>query len=361
MDAYSMSLKGKQCVICPDKDDKGEEHREKVMASIADYAKSVRYVKLPDPYKDVTEMFEAVGKEKTLELLIGLFDAAVELIGGMELPVYSMDEAEAHYIEHIKDARAGGMLDLGCWLPTLGKCVRPLVPGDFVVYLANTGAGKTAALQNICMTSGLESLFFELEVTRPTIFERFAQISTGMKGEDIEKTYEGGGRVDWKPDERLSRIHICDQPKMTTEQIEKYIIKSELKIGRKPRLVVVDYIQLIRAAKASSRYERFSDIAENLKVIAKATGTIVIAASQISRKGDNESPEVFLHDAKESGSIENSAGLILGGWLDDDDRSKLTVKVLKCTRGRPGARVTCNFFGENMRINERARTQDIPV
>jgi replicative DNA helicase len=290
-----------------------------------------------------------------------LFDAAVELIGGMELPVYSMDEAEAHYIEHIKDARAGGMLDLGCWLPTLGKCVRPLVPGDFVVYLANTGAGKTAALQNICMTSGLESLFFELEVTRPTIFERFAQISTGMKGEDIEKTYEGGGRVDWKPDERLSRIHICDQPKMTTEQIEKYIIKSELKIGRKPRLVVVDYIQLIRAAKASSRYERFSDIAENLKVIAKATGTIVIAASQISRKGDNESPEVFLHDAKESGSIENSAGLILGGWLDDDDRSKLTVKVLKCTRGRPGARVTCNFFGENMRINERARTQDIPV
>jgi replicative DNA helicase len=283
------------------------------------------------------------------------------LIGGMELPIYSIDEAEAHYIEHIKDARAGGLLDLGCWLPTLGKCVRPLVAGDFVVYLANTGAGKTAALQNICLVSGLECLFFELEVARPIIFERFAQIATNMNGDFIEKTYSEGGRVPWKADERLQRIHICDRPKMTVEDIEKFIIKSELKIGRKPRLVVVDYLQLMKAQKAASRYERFSDIAENLKVVAKSTGTIVIAASQISRKSDSESPEVFLHDAKESGSIENSASLVLGAWLDDDDRTKLTVKVLKCTRGRPGARVICNFIGETMRINERAKTQDIPT
>jgi 5S rRNA maturation endonuclease (ribonuclease M5) len=353
-DAYSMLLKGKQVVVCPDNDEAGEKHREMVMNSVGEYAKSVRLVKIPEQYKDVSDLIEAIGREKAIETLQGLFDAAVELVGGIQLPVRSIEETEHDYAEYAIQTKNGGVLDFGKWLPTLGRCIRPLVAGDFGVLIADTGVGKTALLQNLCIQSGLETLFFEMELTKPTIFERFAQLATGIKGPDIETIYQGGGRVEWRNDPRLNKIFICDRSKLTTEEIEKIIIKSELKIGAKPKLVVIDYIQLIKG-KGASRYERFSDIAENLKVIAKATGTVIFAASQVSRKGDGDTHEIFLHDAKDSGSIENSAGLILGAWRDEKDSQIMILKVLKCTKGKPGARVPLLFEGEKMTIREKPK------
>lgn len=352
LDGYNESIKGKEIVVCPDNDGPGEEHRDLVMKSVSNHAKSVRLVRVPEPFKDVTELFKSEGKEKTVDVLTSGFDSAVELIGGIELPVYTMEETESYYRGFVTSTAAVG-IDIGKWLPTLGKCLRPLTPGDFAVFVASTGVGKTAWLQNFALHCEVETLFFELEVTRPNIFERFAQMVTASTGAEIEAVYKNGNSVQWRNHPQLQRIFICDRANLTTEVIEEYIVKSELKIGSRPRLVVVDYIQLIKGK--GSRYERFSDISENLKVIAKKTNTVIVAASQIARKGDGESSEVFLHDAKDSGSIENSAGLILGAWRDEKEISKMTVKILKCTKGKPGARVTCVFDGERMTIKEKPK------
>lgn len=352
MDAYNDALKGKEIVICPDNDDAGAAHRDKVMQSVSAVAKSIRLITVPQPHKDVSDLHEAEGNERTVEILSGLFDAAVELVGGIELPVYTMEESEAHYSRFVTDPRSGG-LDLSKWLPSLAKCIRPLSPGDFAVFLAGTGVGKTAWLQNLVLNCDAETLFFEMEVTRPSIFERFAQIVTGSSSVEVEAVYKNRNIVQWRNHPQLQKLLICDKSNMTTELIEDYIIKSELKMGHRPKLVVIDYIQLIKGK--GSRYERFSDISENLKSIAKKTNTVVFAASQIARKEDGVGAEVYLNDAKDSGSIENSSGLILGGWRDDKDATKLFVKVLKCTKGKPGARIACVFDGERMTIKEKPK------
>ena len=71
-------------------------------------------------------------------------------------------------------------------------------------------------------------------------------------------------------------------------------------LKERPRLVLVDYIGLVHGA-GKSRYERVSSVAEDLKVIAKVTQTIIIIASQVGR---DEDPEIRLSSGKDSGSLE---------------------------------------------------------
>jgi replicative DNA helicase len=99
--------------------------------------------------------------------------------------------------------------------------------------------------------------------------------------------------------------------------------------------------------EGESRYDRASNVAESLKRIAKQTGTIIVAASQRGRP-KAEVFEVCLHDAKESGSLENSSGLVLGVWRDPEDKTLLHVKILKNTKGTGGHCIPCNFDGETM-------------
>jgi replicative DNA helicase len=119
--------------------------------------------------------------------------------------------------------------------------------------------------------------------------------------------------------------------------------------------VMVDYVQLIRGA-GKSRYENMSMVAEELKVIAKATNTILIIASQIARK---EEGEIGLHDAKDSGSIENSCGLILGAWRDSEDKNRMMLKVLKNTKGQSGRIIPCRIF-DSLLVSEEAKEQKNP-
>jgi len=82
-------------------------------------------------------------------------------------------------------------------------------------------------------------------------------------------------------------------------------------------------------------------------------------ASQVSR--DKERPEIGLHDAKESGSIENSSGVVIGMWREAKQPSVLKLKVLKNTKGKISGVIECQFLNGSMRIVERSIDgKDVP-
>lgn len=228
-----------------------------------------------------------------------------------------------------------------------------------MVVLADTGTGKTAVLQSIAQHSyPLPTLLFELELPDTLMFERFMQMVHGKTGQEI---YHQAKSSAVPSHAALDHIYTCSKSKMDTVEMERIINEAELKIGERPVVIGVDYIGLL-SGMGRSRYERISDSIEQLKVLAKATNTIVIVASQVHRKGQNdEDPEVFLHDAKDSGSVENSAGLVVGGWRDKLDGSVLHLKVLKNTKGKSGLVVHCNFFGERMHISEKSKIDDADI
>ena len=352
LDSYADSLANKQVVIIPDQDEKGNKHASKVIASLQGKAKTIRRVDIPKPHKDVSDYIVSVGADKAREELAGWIASAKVIRPGHDLPFKDMAELEQDYRQHVKLLNERSV-DLSGWLPEL-KNLRKLVPGDMVAFLADTGSGKTAFLVNLIKNAHpIPTLSFELELGEAMTFERFAQSATGMTGLDVERSYSNGSTVNWRGAGNLGHFLHCTETRLTPERIEELIEKAELRLSTRPVLVTVDYIGLM-SDTGGDRYERLSNIAEKLRMIARRTQTIMVVASQVKRRvdADNTTP-VSLHDAKNSGSIENSASLVLGAWRDEQNPFALNIRVLKASRGGAGDLAVVKFVGNTMQIESQ--------
>jgi hypothetical protein len=259
-----------------------------------------------------------------------------------------MHELQAEYaymVNHADECQ----FDLGNWLPSFRKQgIRPLIPGELCFIVADTGHGKSAALQNICAVYADSVLFFEMELPGTLMFERFAARGNNIECVEVERRYKAGNPTNLAG---IQHIYDCDATGLTEDTIAKVITEEAPKVmNGRPVMVCVDYIGLM-SASGKSRYERMSCAAEGLKRVAKDTNTIIFAASQRSR-GEEEESEVGLHDAKDSGSIENSCGMMIGMWKDEHDASTLWLRVNKNTKGGAGTLIKARFDGARMRIWE---------
>jgi hypothetical protein len=360
LDSYSEDLGGKEIILCGDNDTPGQKHIEDVLASVSTRAKNVRKITLPGDFKDASDYIAAFNTPAEAKLALeSLCNAAMVLVKGVFIPVFALSELEDHYREHIRTL-SENQFNIGKWLPSLGHEVRGLVPGELVTILASTGVGKTAILQNICKASApLPTVLFEMELPPELVYERFLGVAAGWSAATVESTFKEAIAKDDRMGElpSMKHVYVCTEAKLTTEKLEQYILRSELKIGQRPKVVMLDYIQLVQG-KGKSRYERMSSVAEELKIIAKSTRVVLFITSQIHRQ-EGDDPEVTLFDAKDSGSIENSSGLVLGAWRDPEAKEKLYLRILKNTKGTAGRKIECHFKGESMQIVETARQMPV--
>lgn len=345
-DGYSACLKGKDVLICGDNDEPGRKHMQSVLESVETQANSVRKIEIPQEFKDVSDYLQTVGgdKEKALAALAELVDKAQVLLKVAALPIKGIAEMEAEYIEEVVNSK-NCLVRLSNWLPSLW-CVRPLVRGELVTIVGDTGTAKTYVLQHLAKLCAVPTLLFELELPGSLTFERFLSITHRKSGTQVFDEYERGNRMDYS---QLSHIYTCTKSGLNPAEIESIIAKAELRMGMRPVLVLVDYVQLVNGA-GRSRYEQVSAAAEQMKVAAKNTGTVIVMASQLGR--DKENPEVNLHDPKGSGSIENSSGVVIGIWRDPQQAGILNVKVLKNTKGRPSDVIRCTIDTHCMWIEQ---------
>jgi len=253
-----------------------------------------------------------------------------------------MLDLEHEYRERaLMDTGAG--LTFNGFLPQLANQVRPLVGGELMAIIADTGVGKSAFAQTIAMhAKPLTVINFSLELPGTLVFERQMAMKHRVPQAEIEQTYKDNERWDLHD---LHHIHTCENTGLSAADMEDIVSDS----GICPSVLIVDYIGLMSHKGSRGRYERMSDAAEALKTLAKNTDTVVIVVCQVHRKEGND-PEIFLHDAKDSGSIENSAGLLLGLWRDTEDRKGMYCKILKNTKGTAGSIIHCEYDGERMQI-----------
>ncbi|HAB18243.1 MAG TPA: DnaB-like helicase C-terminal domain-containing protein [Verrucomicrobiota bacterium] len=273
-----------------------------------------------------------------------------------ETPLKSISEIEADYVRLVQET-TDSPIDLGRWLPGFRACCRPLIPGDLVTILAATAVGKTAILQNIAGSMpDVPTLLFELELSGESLFERFVGQKGNFTGWQVEEAYRKGVRMGQAGlGSMFEKLLVCTLPGLSVDSLEVISRQATGKLGQPAKLILVDYIQLM-TGQGSSRYERFSDIAEGLRRLAKTLLAAVVVTSQVKRT-DGEDPEVSLCDAKESGSIENSSSLVLGAWrepsIEGGPADKMFIRVLKNTRGTSGRLIECRW-SPTMRITEQA-------
>lgn len=361
LDGYTESIAGKDVIIFGDNDKPGQDHVNLVFESVAGKAKTVKIVKFSNVCKDISEYIESFKtKEEAKTAIESLVEDSHPFLKGVSLPIFTIAEMEQRYQRHVSNSEHDS-LDLGKWLPKLGKKVRRLMPGELVLMMGDTGTGKTALLSNLARAcKPLPTLMFELELPGELLFERFVAAEMQMACKEVESEYKkGSGAGQEVLSKAFPHLFICWESRQTIENLEHLIHRAELKIGERPKVVILDYVQLLKG-KGSNRRERIANIAEDLKVIAKTTRTIIVIASQVSRP-DSDSPEITLHDAKEAGELENSAGLVIGAWRDPEDKKKLHLKILKNTKGYSGDEILCDFDGATMRITQSTGISDEDV
>lgn len=355
LDGYSECLKGKHVIICGDNDEAGQRHVKLVSESIAEKAKSVRIIK-PVGVKDASDYISKFAdKAEAKKAFDDMVSGSVPMIGGQSLPVFSMADIEPLYKSQVALGESVS-LDLSKWLPSF-RAVRPVIQGELVLIMGDTGTGKTAILQNIAMSnSHLKTLLFEMELPSELLFERFLALKMQYDCRTVWAEYNQNEIMGEKAMMTLfPNLFVCPQSRVSLDQLENIIMRAELKMGERPVLVLVDYVQLIQGT--GNRYEKTSNIAEGLKVLAKATRTIIVVTSQVNRQSGNES--IGLHSAKDSGSLENSAGVVIGAERvfdenNPDDRNHMRLTVLKATKGGGGTQINCSFDGGKMLITERS-------
>jgi 5S rRNA maturation endonuclease (ribonuclease M5) len=360
LDGYSEALRGKDVILCGDNDESGREHVQLVFESIAEKAKSVKLVKVPGNVKDVSDFLaHAKDDKKAAKILRELADDATPHIGGINMPIYSMADIQSAYYKQVM-LPEGMKVDLGVWLPGFRNKVRPLVPGETLMFVGDTGIGKTLLLGSLFAAfPNMPRLLFELELPPEVLFERNMAAKHQLTCVDIEKEWREYGQKDNASILALfPNLFICPEGRLTLKRFESLVGCAELKMGVKPTLVGLDYVQLVQGD--GERYERVSNTAEGIKVVAKAMQCVVVTASQVDR-ASGRSKDINIHSAKESGALENSAGVVITAVRDEADEKLLWLKVVKSTKGGAGTLIKCNLDGARATITERSPMSDVPT
>ena len=166
------------------------------------------------------------------------------------LPIYSVWEMEDRYAAFVQDIKKHSF-GLGGLSKTLGQIVDQIFPGEVVMIIGDTSQGKTAVMQAIAKSAApLPTLFCELELPLEVMFQRGLQMETGCFQSDVIRGYtdEPKGRYA-DTFKGMHHIWTCPKSGIGMDKIREYIIKSELKIGERPKVVFIDYMGLVRASK----------------------------------------------------------------------------------------------------------------
>lgn len=192
-----------------------------------------------------------------------------------------------------------------------------MAAGRLVVLAARPGVGKTAFALNIAahVARSAPVLYWCGEMSGHELFARavasHAQVPLTLIMErklDLNsraKVNEAMGRV------AGLRLAVNTSAGMTVAKLDA-MVRMAAAQGRKPRVVVADYLQRMKSADSRSREEEVGGIARDLKELAKAHGICVLALAQMNREIEKRTnPRPRLSDLRDSGQIEQEADAIV--------------------------------------------------
>jgi len=226
-------------------------------------------------------------------------------------------------------------------LPSFDRLIGSFSYGEIVSIFGRTYTAKTFLMLNIMehlvgnLMDNEKVGFFSLEMAKPAIFERIAQIFFGKSRWDIQDELKEANINFQELLRRYERVNLYGKVYSVSE-IEQLTKRDKLKI------VFIDFLQLLKEEKAGSQYEKTTRKIRELKEFAKNQSVVIFLAVQISRKGEGGWEAVSISMARESGQIEELSDFIIGVWnpslkegASSKWKGKICMKLLKNKRGGP--------------------------
>lgn len=239
-------------------------------------------------------------------------------------PVKDVVKDSFKKIEQLFEAR-GEITGLATGFRDFDILTSGLQPDDLIILAARPSMGKTSLAINIAENAAIQSrasvAVFSLEMSKEQLVMRMLCSQAMIDSSRLRK-----GQLhedDWprltKAAGALSDVNIFidDTPAISVMEMRSKArrLKREKNLG----LIIVDYLQLVRAGvQTQNREQEIADISRTLKGMAKELKVPVLALSQLNRGVEsrtNRRPQ--LSDLRESGAIEQDADIISFIYRDE--------------------------------------------
>ncbi|MBK3453278.1 replicative DNA helicase [Pseudomonas sp. MF6754] len=114
-----------------------------------------------------------------------------------------------------------------------------------------------------------------------------------------------------------SRLFIDETSSLTPSELRSKARRAARRFGM-PRLILIDYLQLMRLGGKENRNLEIAGITASLKALAKEFNCPVVALSQLNRSVEQRADKrPFNGDLRESGAIEQDADVIMFIYRDE--------------------------------------------
>ena len=250
--------------------------------------------------------------------------------------------------------------------------------GELTLLAARPSMGKTTLGLNIAYNvanAGIPVLIFSLEMPADQLTKK---LLSSISGESLRSVMWGDFLATEEKKERLLTasnklcildLFIDDTSTMDTAtmyakatKLSRDLVKKSKRLG----LIVVDYIQIIKAERSFSRNDEVTKISAALKGLARTLNLPVIALSQLSRVTESRpDKKPALGDLRDSGSLEQDADVVALLFResyykrnDPDLENEATLFIEKNRNGRTGQmKLTCSLVFSTFNNSE----QEIPI
>jgi len=203
----------------------------------------------------------------------------------------------------------------------IDRSLAGLKGGQFLVIAARPSHGKTALAMNIAEHVAVQLhapvAVFSLEMSYQELIDRMVCSHAGVSLQRLRDGFMKHSDFNALPGTvetlRSAPVYIDDTPQLSLYDFKARARRAVLKHGA--RLLVIDYLQLMRSPSRRAQENRALEITEisgALKATAKELNVPVIALAQLNREAEGRplgAPQ--LSDLRESGSIEQDADIVM--------------------------------------------------
>jgi replicative DNA helicase len=295
--------------------------------------------------------------------------------------VLTMKDQVMEAIEAIEQLyeRRGGITGIATGFAELDRMTNGLHEGEMIVIAARPSMGKTALAMNIAehvaINEKLPVAVFSLEMSSQQLVQRLlcsrarVNLQKVRDGFLAERDFPSLTAAASKLAE--AQIYIDDSASLSI--LELRAKARRLKAQKDIKLIVVDYLQLLRSTTRRAQDNRqleISEISSGLKGLAKELKVPVLVLAQLNRQPEARTGgKPRLSDLRESGSIEQDAdlvGLLVRPEIYEEDEDARAEKageaelIIAKQRNGPVGEIALTFLKEFTRFEDRARNTSEP-
>lgn len=327
----------------------------------------------------VTEAYD--GPESSINFLdsvekkvLRIRDETTQAKGIEEMRVHVLKVIQSIDDMYNSDGNSGGVMT---GFKDLDEMTNGFHGGEMIVIAARPSMGKTSFAMNIVENIAIRKdnpipcAVFSLEMTSESLVQRLLcsrakvqmqKLRGGFLSKaDFPKLMQVAGQLAEAP------IWIDDTPGLTINELQAKARRLKQQHGI--RIIVIDYLQLLKApdvARKDGREKEIAEISGGIKGIAKELDIPVIVLAQLNRNPDARGGKPRMSDLRESGSIEQDAdliGLLMRAevYADEDEKENLYGEaefIIAKQRNGPTGEVPLTFHKEFMRFENRAKTEE---